>query len=127
MSTAVTLFDVRGGYEAISALWQQAIKPRLAQGHKLTVSVTEPKRTLPQNEAIQGLVRSIGKKIAREDHDVLRCLLMEQFNHETSRPPQHVSSWDGKRLVDVSNRSSALEKPEGSDFIEWLKATEAGL
>lgn len=127
MTTAITLVNPAQAHQAIVNLWTQAIKPRVQQGHRLTLKVAEERRTLPQNEAIQGLVRAIGQKINREDHDKLRCLLLEQFNHETGRPPQHEPSWDGQRMVDVSLRTSALEKAEGSEFIEWLKATEAGL
>lgn len=127
MTTAITLINPAQAHEAIKILWLNAIKPRVTQGHRLTLKVAEEKRTLPQNEAIQGIVRAIGNKLGRQDHDKLRCLLLEQFNHETGRPPQHEPSWDGQRMVDVSLRTSALEKAEGSEFIEWLKATEAGL
>lgn len=96
-------------------------------GKRLELEIREEKRTLPQNDHIQRLTRSIGKALGRDDHDLLRCLLVEQWRHETKRPAQYEWSWDGLRMVDVSNRSSALEKPVGSEFIDWLQATEAGL
>lgn len=128
MSHTITLVNVEQAHQAISNAWQGLIKPVVSAGKRLTVSIKEEKRSLPQNDALQAIVRSIGAKINYQgSHDKLRRLLREQFNAETGRPPQYEPSWDGKRMLDVSMFTSEAEKPDCSEFIEWLKATEADL
>jgi hypothetical protein len=126
MTHAITLFNAQQGHEVISSLWTW-LKPRLLQGRSVTLSVAEEKRTLPQNDKLQKLVREIGKAIDYKDHDLLRVLLCEKWRHETSRPAQYVRSLDGLRMVDVSNRTSNKDKGDMSEFIEWLESELADL
>lgn len=126
MSHTATLFNPQQAHEVITSLWVWA-KPRLIAGHKMTLTLKEQPRTLPQNDHIQRLVRSIGVKIGNKDHDRLRMLLVEQWRHETGRKPQHCASFDGLRMIDVGNSTSAMDKAEGSEFIEWLLATDSEL
>lgn len=123
---STTLVNAQQAHEVLMSLWAWA-KPRLMAGHRLRLSVAEAPRTLPQNDHIQKLTRNIGLKLGHKDHDRLRMLLVEQWRFETGRQPQHTASFDGQRMVDTGNRSSALDTPDASEFIEWLKATEANL
>lgn len=126
MNHTTTLYNPAQAHEIIVKLERWA-KPRLIAGHRLRLSVGEEPRSLPQNDHIQKLTRNIGLKIGNQDHDQLRMLLVEQWRHETGRKPVHCASFDGQRLVDTGNRSSSLDRSEGSEFIEWLIATDAGL
>lgn len=124
MTHSITLYSAQQGHETLAKVWAWA-KPRLIAGRKVRLSVAEEKRSLPQNDHIQRKVRDICAQVGRKDHDTVRALLVEQWRHETQRPQQFVPSMDGLRMVDVSNRSSALDKPDASEFLEWLIAWEA--
>lgn len=93
------------------------------------VKVEPPKRTLEQNSAIHPIVREIataaGRQTDEESLRVLRYLLLEAWRNETRRPPLFERSLDGMRLVDVSRGTSELDKPDCSEFIEFLQAWKA--
>jgi hypothetical protein len=57
----------------------------------------------------------------------LRYLLLEQWRHETNRSPMFERSYDGMRWVSVDSGTSDLDKPDCTEFIEWLIAQEAML
>lgn len=126
MNHSITLRNTAEGHEVFTKAWNWA-KARLSAGKPVRLSIGEEQRTLPQNDHIQRLVRSIGGLIGNKDHDNLRVLLVEQWRFETNKPPIHAKSFDGSRWIDVSNRSSGLDKSAGSEFIEWLQAKEAEL
>ena len=88
--------------------------------------VEPPKRTPAQNDHIHPLVREIandaGRPTDEESLRVLRYLLLEAWRNETRRPPMFERSLDGMRLVDVSRGTSELDRPDCSEFLEWLQA-----
>lgn len=86
------------------------------------VTVKPAKRTLAQNDHIHPLVRAIAKQAGRKDEDQVRLLLVEQWRVETGRPPKFTRSLDGARMVDVSNSTKELDKPDAAEFIDWLYA-----
>ena len=90
------------------------------------VKVEPPKRTLDQNAAIHFEVRAVavdaGRRLDEESLRVLRYLLLEQWRNETGRPQMFERSLDGMRFVDVRKGTSELDKPDCSEFIEWLRA-----
>jgi hypothetical protein len=121
---SITLANPQHGHQTIERLWAW-MKPRLLQGRRVTLSVAEEKRSLPQNDKLQALVRDIGRAAEYPDHDRLRLLLCEQWRHETRRPAQYAPSLDGLRMVDVSNRTSKKDRADISEFIDWLEAWKA--
>jgi hypothetical protein len=94
------------------------------EGHVVTIK--PPTRTLAQNSAIHPVIKEIAVEAERptdeESLRVLRYLLLEQWRAETKRPPLFERSLDGMRLVDVSSGTSDLDKPDCSEFIDWLQA-----
>lgn len=98
-------------------------------GHVVTVK--PPSRTLDQNSIIHPVVENIARLLNRptdkESLRQLRYLLLEQWQHETNRPPMFQRSYDGQRWVSVNKGTSDLDKPDCSEFIEWMLATEAEL
>jgi hypothetical protein len=119
--------------------WQQAsdvlakaaewIKRRTEAGKPVKLTLEEERRTNPQNRLIHVTVARIaataGRPTDTQALDELRWLLVEQWRSETKRPGKWVKSLDGLRMVDVSNRTSKLDKADGSEFLEWLLAWEA--
>ena len=98
------------------------VKARTLSGRPVTLTVADERRTLAQNDLIQPVVREICQIIGRTDHDTVRALMMEQWRYETKRPQVCERSLDGLRMVDVSNRTSRLDKADASEFIDWLNA-----
>jgi hypothetical protein len=98
-------------------------------GQRLRLSVAEEKRTPPQNSLIHPVIREIAVEADRptdeESLRVLRYLLLEQWRSETRRAPLFERSLDGLRWVDVNRGTSDLDKPDCSEFIDWLHAWRA--
>ena len=93
------------------------------------VVVEPPKRTLDQNSLIHPVIGvlagHLGRPVDVESLRQLRYLLLEQWRHETDRRPLFQRSYDGQRWVSVDKGTSDLDKPDCSEFIEWLLAQEA--
>lgn len=93
------------------------------------VKIEPPKRTLDQNALIHPtiatLARALGRPTDVESLRQLRYLLLEQWRHETGRPPMFQRSYDGLRWVCVDKGTSDLDKSDCSEFIEFLLAQEA--
>lgn len=100
---------------------------RAAEGWR--VFIKRPKRTLDQNSLIHPVISNLAKALDRptdiESLRQLRYLLLEQWRHETDRKPMFQRSYDGQRWVSVDKGTSDLDKPDCSEFIEWLLAQEA--
>lgn len=124
MSHSVLITDLAQAQQIFekALLWVNA---RVKRGDPVRLTLSGPTRSSPQNTAIQGLIRNIGKALIDTDHDRLRMLLCEQWRYETGRPGEIVKSFDGLRNVDISNRTSSRDKADASEFIDWLAAKEA--
>lgn len=95
-----------------------------------TILTFSPKRrTLPQNAHIHPVIERLATALGREKDEEslrkLRWLLLEQWRHETDRNPLFERSMDGMRWVSVDKGTSDLDKPDCSEFIDWLIAQEA--
>lgn len=125
---SVTLHNAQQGHAVLEKLWAWA-KPRLLQGKRLRLSVSEEKRSLPQNALIHPTIKRIAKTAGRpldeESLRVLRYLMLEQWRADTRRAPDYERSLDGLRMVNVSRGTSDLDKPDCSEFIDWLHAWAA--
>lgn len=121
--------------------WQQAadilakasawIRRRVEDGQPVRLTLEEQRRTIPQNRHIHPVVTRIAKALKRptdtESLRRLRYLLLEQWRHETNRAPVFERSFDGMRWVSVDSGTSDLDKPDCTEFIDWLIAQEATL
>ncbi len=76
---------------------------------------------------VEKIATLLGRPTDKESLRQLRYLLLEQWQHETNRPPMFQRSYDGQRWVSVNKGTSDLDKPDCSEFIEWMLATESGL
>lgn len=106
------------------------IKRRADAGKPVKLTLEEELRTDAQNRHIHPVVLRIaeaaGRPTDKQSLDELRWLLVEQWRHDNRRPGKWAKSLDGLRIVDVSNKTSRMDKADGSDFLEWLLAWEAG-
>ena len=107
------------------------IRRRVEAGKPVRLTLAEQRRTLPQNSMVHPVVAVIAKKLGRPtDREALRklrYLLLEQWRFETGRAPMFERSFDGLRWVAVDSGTSDLDKPDCSEFLDWLVAQEAGL
>ena len=130
MSHSVTLTNKAQALDALDKCRAWILR-RVEMGRHVVLSLQEEQRTLPQNRHIHPLVEEIAKDIGRatdrESLDDLRWLLVEKWRHETGKPGRWIRSLDGLRMVDVSNRTSAMDKVSASEFLEWLIAEAADL
>lgn len=105
------------------------IKRRVMAGKPVTLTLADAKRTLPQNRHIHPVIAKLARALNRptdvESLRKLRYLLLEQWRHETGRAPIFERSFDGMRWVSVDKGTSDLDKPDCTEFIEWLLAQEA--
>jgi NinB protein len=96
-------------------------------GHIVTIG--PPGRTTDQNALIHptvsNIAQALGRSVDKESLRQLRYLLLEQWAHETQRPPMFQRSFDGQRWVSVNKGTSDLDKPDCREFIEFLIATES--
>lgn len=125
---SATLYNPQQAHSVFAALWQQA-KASLLAGHRLHIELREAKRSLPQNALIHPTIKRIAKAAGRaldeESLRVLRYLMLEQWRADTGRAPDFERSLDGMRMVNVSRGTSDLDKPDCSEFIDWLHAWAA--
>lgn len=125
---AITLVNEAQAREVMVSAWAW-VKSRVSAGKKVRLQLKEERRTLPQNDAIHPAVRRIAKASGRPADEgslkVLRLLLLEAWRHETRRAPAYERSLDGMRIVCVDGGTSDLDKPDCSEFIDWLAAFEA--
>ena len=106
-------------------MWEWC-KPRLESGKVVRVKFGEDKRSLDQNAKIHPTVLELAKQLGRPTDKTelqkLRYLLLEQWRNETGRAPMFERSLDGLRWVNVDSGTSDLDKPDCSEFIEWMDA-----
>lgn len=105
---------------------QNALAAVAAAADGWRVRVDPPKRTLDQNAAVHPIVRQIAQDAQRPVDEkslkTLRYLLLEAWRNETGRQPMYERSLDGMRIVNVDGGTSDLDKPDCSEFLDWLHA-----
>ena len=128
MSHTITL---RTPAQADSILSRAAewIRRRVSDGRAVVLTLEDERRSLPQNHHIHPVVRRLAKALGRPTDEEslrrLRYLLLEQWRHETGRNPMFERSIDGLRWVSVDKGTSDLDKPDCSEFIDWLIEQES--
>jgi hypothetical protein len=112
----------------------QISRPRALEAVKAApdgwrVKVEAQKRSLDQNSAVHPIVREIANSAGRPTDEqslkTLRYLLLEAWRNETHRQPMYERSLDGMRIVNVDGGTSDLDKPDCSEFLDWLQAWRA--
>lgn len=125
MSHTVTISNAQHAASVLASA-SEWIKRRVMAGRSVRLTVAEQKRTLPQNALIHPTVKELAKTLGRptdvESLRKLRYLLLEQWRHETGRAALFERSFDGLRWVEVSTGTSELDKPDCSEFIDWMMA-----
>ena len=123
------LHNAQQGHDVWQRWWPEIKAHLTLTGNRLRIEIKPEARSLDQNALIHPVVEEIAEALNRptdkEALRQLRYLLLEQWMHETGRPPMFQRSYDGLRWVAVNKGTSDLDKPDCSEFIEFLLATKA--
>jgi hypothetical protein len=117
MTHSIVLTNAQQGHQTLASLWAWA-KPRLLQGRRVTLSVAEEKRSLPQNKLMWALLSDLsrqvvwhGQKLTKEEwKDMCTAALKRQ---------KVVPGIDGGFVVlgSSTSRMTVAEMTEMIDFI----------
>jgi hypothetical protein len=122
---STTLYNAHQGHEVLERLWHWA-KPRLIAGHRLSLSVGEEKRNLPQNAKLHATIAEIARQKEwagkRWDSEVWKRLLIAAWCRTRNEAPIIVPALDGHGIDAVYRRSSELTKAECSELLEFVLA-----
>jgi hypothetical protein len=121
---SITLANPQQGHQTIERLWAW-MKPRLLQGRRVTLSVAEEKRSLPQNKLMWALLSDLsrhvvwhGQKLTKEEwKDMCTAALKRQ---------KVVPGIDGGFVVlgSSTSRMTVAEMTEMIDFIHSFGAQQ---
>lgn len=128
MTHSTVLTDAAQGRAVLSRLWQWCL-PRLSEGKRLTLSISEEKRNLPQNAKLHATLSDIaaqkewaGQKWCVEDWKRLLCAAWMRANGSSASV---IPAIDGHGFDVLYRHTSQLTKAEMSDLIEYVNAWAA--
>jgi len=115
----VVLYSAQQGYTAMKEAWEKA-KPYLLAGNKLTLTLEEEKRSLPQNQLMWSILSDLskqvpwhGEKLTKEEYkDLLTAGLKKQ---------RAIPGIDGGFVV-LGTSTSKMTKQEMTDLITLAHA-----
>lgn len=115
----VVLYSAQQGYTAMKEVWEMA-KPYLMAGNKLTLTLEEEKRSLPQNQLMWSILSDLakqvpwhGEKLTKEEYkDLLTAGLKKQ---------RAIPGIDGGFVV-LGTSTSKMKKQEMTDLITLAHA-----
>ena len=115
----ITLFNAQQGYTAMKEAWEMA-KPYLMAGNKLTLTLEEEKRSLPQNQLMWSILTDLskqvlwyGEKLTKEEYkDFLTAALKKQ---------RTIPGLEGGFVV-LGASTSKMKKQEMTDLITLAHA-----
>jgi hypothetical protein len=115
----VILYSPQQGYTVMKEAWEKA-KPYLMAGNKLTLTLEEEKRSLPQNQLMWSILNDLskqvpwhGEKLTKEEYkDLLTAGLKKQ---------RAIPGIDGGFVV-LGTSTSKMSKQEMTDLITLAHA-----
>lgn len=115
----VVLYSAQQGYTAMKEAWEKA-KPYLLAGNKLTLTLEEEKRSLPQNQLMWSILTDLskqvlwyGEKLTKEEYkDFLTAALKKQ---------RTIPGLEGGFVV-LGASTSKMKKQEMTDLITLAHA-----
>ena len=128
MTHTTTLTNPQTAHETLARLWTW-LKPRLLQGQRITLSVEEERRNLPQNALLHATLQDISQR--REwagrkwEPEVWKRLLTAAWMRAHGEQVMCVPALDGHGVDVVFARTSRLSKAQMSDLIDFIHAWEA--
>ena len=131
--TSVTLYNPQQAHTAISAIYQNEIKPQTMAGHRLRLVVKPETRRDGQNAHFHAMIADISEQIGGHlaDKDDAKRILLSAFKIDTLQ--EFAEEWRnvgdmriGRGLrgetVLMGNQTRDLSVKLAAAFIEWLNA-----
>lgn len=131
--TAITLYNPVQAHTAISAIYQDEIKPQTMAGHRLRLVVKPETRRDGQNAHFHAMIADIAEQVGGDlaDKDDAKRILLSAFRIDTLRDFE--DEWRkfgdlriGRGLrgetVLMGNQTRDLSVKLAAAFIEWLNA-----
>lgn len=128
MTHTTTLTNPQTAHETLARLWTW-LKPRLLQGQRITLSVEEERRNLPQNALLHATLAEIAR--TREwagrkwEMEVWKRLLTAAWMRARGEQVLCVPALDGHGVDVVFQRTSTLSKAQMAELIDFIQAWEA--
>ena len=128
MNHTTTLHNPQEAYQTLQRLWGW-LKPRLLQGQRITLSVEEERRNLPQNALLHATLQDIASR--REwagrkwEAEVWKRLLTAAWMRAQGEQVLVVPALDGHGVDVVFQRTSKLSKGQMAELIDFVQAWEA--
>lgn len=128
MTHTTTLHNPQEAYQTMQRLWTW-LKPRLLQGQRITLSVEEERRNLPQNALLHATLAEIARtrEWAGRKWDVLtwKRLLTAAWLRTRGEQVLMVPALDGHGFDVVFEHTSKLSKGQMAELIDFIQAWEA--
>jgi hypothetical protein len=128
MTHTTTLHNPQEAHQTLQRLWGW-LKPRLLQGQRITLSVEEERRNLPQNALLHATLADIARtrEWAGRKWDVLtwKRLLTAAWLRTRGEQVLMVPALDGHGFDVVFEHTSKLSKAEMAELIDFIQAWEA--
>jgi hypothetical protein len=128
MTHTTTLHNPQEAHQTLQHLWRW-LKPRLLQGQRITLSVEEERRNLPQNALLHATLQDIAsrREWAGRKWDVLtwKRLCTAAWMRTRGEQVLVVPALDGHGFDVVFERTSRLSKAEMADLIDFIQAWDA--
>lgn len=116
---STTLYEPAQAHRIIESL-----KPRLMAGQRLSLSVGEEKRNLPQNAKLHATISDIARTCEwagkKWDAEVWKRMLIAAWCRTRNEAPIIIQALDGHGVDAVYRRSSELTKAECSELLEYV-------
>jgi len=128
MTHTTTLHNPQEAHQTLQRLWGW-LKPRLLQGQRITLSVEEERRNLPQNALLHATLQDIAsrREWAGRKWDVLtwKRLCTAAWMRTRGEQVLVVPALDGHGFDVVFERTSRLSKAKMADLIDFIQAWDA--
>jgi len=128
MAHTTTLVNAQQAHQTLQSLWNWA-KPRLMDGHRLTISVSEATRSSEQNAKLHATLNEIARQAKwagqKWDAEVWKRLLTAAWMRTRGEQLVMLPALDGHGVDIVFRRTSSLSKAECSDLLEYVIAWAA--
>ena len=115
MSITYSLYNQQQAHKAMGDLWQR-IKPYIAAGHRLQVTVRKEKRSKDQNSKLWAILEDISKQLNWHGHRLTaeewKCVISAALKRQRVVP-----GIDGGFVV-LGLRTSEMGKEDMSELIE---------
>ena len=121
-----TLSGVVQAHNTMATIWQGVVKPEVARGQRLVVTVKEETRSDPQNKKLHAMLGDIARQVdwagGKRSITTWKRLVTAAWLRARGEPVEILPAIDGHGVDIVFERTSRLTKPLMAELIEFVYA-----